>query len=152
MVLPATVIQTVILHWYQPNLVANCTPSLSFTPLVPDEGRHSFNVASYIGPQPPPGSHHRYVYLLFAQPPAYKFPECFSHIPPETMEARAGFDVREFMRAAALGPPIAVNYFFARNDKPDGNHPSPSSSATTTSFQSVFCDTSPTSLWQTRGI
>jgi hypothetical protein len=32
-----------------------------------------------------------YVYLLFAQPPPYQFPGCFSHVFPETVSARAGF-------------------------------------------------------------
>lgn len=146
--LPGTATQTVVLHWYQPDLMANCTDSVPSEPLVPvaDGAPH---LAPYIGPQPPRKSHHRYVYLLFRQPPTYQFPDCFAHIPPKNMDARAGFDIRMFMDAAALDTPVAVTYFFARNDDTEGNGPTSwsSTSATTTSFRAVTCDkTGPTHL------
>lgn len=141
--LPGTAIQTVVLHWYQPNMVFNCTQKGHRDLLRPGINCTASHIAPYIPPQPPPCSHHRYVYLLFAQSPSYRFPECFSHIPPKTVDARAGFDMRQFMQVAALDPPIAVNYFVARNNATDDDR-SPSPSATTTSFRSVTCHTGPT--------
>lgn len=141
--LPGTAIQTVVLHWYQPDLIFNCAKHNHTPFLVPDNDTISDNVAPYIAPQPPPCSHHRYVYFLFEQPSSYRSPQCFSHIPPKTVDARAGFDMREFMHAAGLGTPVAVNYFFARSNASDC---APIPSATTTSFRSVACDTTPTAL------
>ncbi|KAJ5625340.1 hypothetical protein N7510_001649 [Penicillium lagena] len=145
-----TAIQTVVLHWYQSDLIVNCTETDSSGYLVPSDGSGGLSslIAEYIGPQPPPGSHHRYVYLLYAQPLNYCFPACFSHIPPENMAARAGFDVRQFMQAAGLDVPLAVNYFFGRNDSSGGSSRT-WQSATTTSFQSVTCDPAPTeAMWK----
>ncbi|KAJ5818945.1 hypothetical protein N7474_004536 [Penicillium riverlandense] len=148
--MPGAAIQTVVLHWYQSGLIVNCTDTDSRGHLVPsaDSGGPSSPIAEYIGPQPPPGSHHRYVYLLYVQPFKYRFPACFSHIPPKIMAARAGFDVRRFMQAAGLDVPLAVNYFFGRNESP--GQPSLSwLSATITSFQSVTCDPAPTEvMWK----
>lgn len=149
-VMPNTGTQTVVLHWYQPHLAFNCTNGNqdedTSRRLIPDNNINSTTdyLAPYIAPQPPPNSHHRYVFLLFAQPPDYRFPKCFSHIPPKTPDARAGFDLRQFMHAAGLGPPVAVNYFYGRNQASDHNSPPPSSSVTTTSFRSVTCTTVPT--------
>lgn len=139
--IPGTAIEIVVLHWYQPDLVFKCTEQSNAPFLTPDDDTISDSVAPYIGPQPPPCTHHRYVYFLFEQPPTYRFPECFSHVPPKTLEARAGFDMREFMRAAGLEAPVAVNYFFGRHNASD----CPAiPSATTTSFHPVTCDTAPT--------
>lgn len=139
--LPETAIETVVLHWYQPDLIFSCTEQTEPPFLVPDNDTISENVAPYIAPQPPPCSHHRYVYFLFQQPSGYQFPQCFSHLPPRTMDARAGFDMREFMHAAGLETPTAVNYFFGRHNVSDC---APGPSATTTSFRSVMCDIAPT--------
>ncbi|CAL5867125.1 uncharacterized protein PFLUO_LOCUS1337 [Penicillium psychrofluorescens] len=148
--IPGTAIQTVVLHWYQPDLILNCTETNSPGHLVPSDGSGgpSSPIAEYIGPQPPLGSHHRYVYLLYVQPLKYRFPACFSHIPPENMAARAGFDVRQFMQAAGLDVPLAVTYFFGRNENP-GRPSRTWQSATTTSFQSVTCDPASTeAIWK----
>lgn len=138
---PGTAIEIVVLHWYQPDLVFNCTKEIHPPFLIPDNDTISDNVAPYIGPQPPPCTHHRYVYFLFEQPSSYRFPICFSHVPPKTSDARAGFDMREFMQAAGLEAPVAVNYFFGRHD---ASSCPPIPSATTTSFRSVTCDAAPT--------
>jgi hypothetical protein len=146
-IMPNTGTQTIVLHWYQPHLTFNCTDGnhheQTSSRLIPDNNlNHTTDYpAPYIGPRPPPNTHHRYVFLLFAQPPNYEFPKCFSHIPPKTPEARTGFDLRQFMHAAALDPPVAINYFYGRNHASDHNCPPPSSSVTTTSFRSVTCTT-----------
>ncbi|KAJ5676365.1 hypothetical protein N7536_012537 [Penicillium majusculum] len=142
-ILPGTRIQSVILHWYQPNLMIDCTNPPPPSTIVPgkDGGKKHRPAASYIAPRAPPNTHHRYVYLLFAQPPAYQFPYCFSHVFPETVSARAGFDIREFMQAAGLDPPIAMNYFIGRHEPAEGETTTMPQSATTTSFRSVDCPT-----------
>ncbi|KGO76012.1 Major facilitator superfamily domain, general substrate transporter [Penicillium italicum] len=142
-ILPGTRIQSVILHWYQPNLMIDCTKPSPPSIIVPgkDSGDKNHPIASYIAPRAPPNTHHRYVYLLFEQPPAYQFPPCFSHVFPETVSARAGFDIREFVKAAGLDPPIAMNYFIGRNEPTDGETTTMPPSATTTSFRSVDCPT-----------
>ncbi|KAJ5577433.1 uncharacterized protein N7459_006397 [Penicillium hispanicum] len=144
--IPDTGIETVVLHWYQPDLVFNCTPHHPPAWLLPDGDLVSPSEAPYIAPQPPPTSHHRYLYLLFVQPEGYQFPKCFSHIPPKTVEARGGFDIRQFMDAAGLDQPVALNYFFARKDVPEGEKPPVLPSATTTSFRTVSCTPAPTSV------
>ncbi|KAJ5371610.1 hypothetical protein N7517_003616 [Penicillium concentricum] len=141
-ILPGTAIQSVILHWYQPNLTMDCTKPAPPSKLVPAKDHEDHNsTASYIAPRAPPNTHHRYVYLLFVQPPAYQFPECFSHVFPETVSARAGFDIREFVKAAGLEPPIAMNYFIGRHEPSEGETTTIPQSATTTSFRSVDCPT-----------
>ena len=142
-ILPGTHIQSVILHWYQPNLMMDCTKPTPPSTIVPgkDHGHKHDPVASYVAPRAPPNTHHRYVYLLFAQPPAYQFPECFAHVFPETVSARAGFDIRKFVQAAGLSPPIAMNYFIGRHEPAEGEMTTMPHSVTTTSFRSVNCPT-----------
>ncbi|OQE13289.1 hypothetical protein PENFLA_c051G02403 [Penicillium flavigenum] len=142
-IIPGTRIQSVILHWYQANLMVDCTKPSPPSILVPgkDHGDKHDPIASYIAPRAPPNTHHRYVYLLFAQPPTYQFPECFSHVFPETVSARAGFDMRKFVPAAGLDPPIAMNYFIGRHEPTEGETTTMPRGATTTSFRSVDCPT-----------
>ncbi|EAW14391.1 YbhB/YbcL family Raf kinase inhibitor-like protein [Aspergillus clavatus NRRL 1] len=107
---------TTVLHWYQPDMtvsrVCACTDDgIDWLVNATSPG------AEYIAPQPPPLTRHRYVYLLYEQDPEYVFPECFGHIFPQTMEARAGFDIRQFVHAAGLRPPVAGNFFFVDNDE-----------------------------------
>ncbi|GFN21317.1 putative MFS efflux transporter [Aspergillus tubingensis] len=144
---------TVILHWYQPDLIPypNNTNILLPNPQVPTR-----KSAPYIGPQPPTNSHHRYLYLLYTQPPNYTFPECFEHIFPPTAEARAGFDMKLFVDAAGLGTPVAGNWFYVRNevDLPTGSGSEggvamstsmSTATTTTTSMRWVECDLSSSS-------
>lgn len=144
-IFPGTKVQSVILHWYQAHLFMDCTnphhPSLR-VPGKNHEDKYPLE-ASYIAPRPPPNTHHRYVFLLFAQPSEYLFPDCFAHVFPETVGARSGFDVAKFIQVAGLDPPIAMNYFIGRN-QPAEDEPTPVVSATTTSFRSVDCPTSAT--------
>ncbi|KAJ5153630.1 uncharacterized protein N7500_009069 [Penicillium coprophilum] len=142
-ILPGTRIQSVILHWYQPNLMMDCKKPTPPSRIVPgkDYDDQPQPTASYIAPRAPPNTHHRYVYLLFEQPEAYQFPECFSHVFPETVSARAGFDIREFIQATVLDPPVAMNYFIGRHEPGQGETTTMSYSATTTSFRSVDCAT-----------
>ncbi|KAJ5179281.1 hypothetical protein N7492_002491 [Penicillium capsulatum] len=137
-VIPGTATSTVVLHWYQPDLIPDCSKKSNSNLLVPDSNTSSPCIAGYIPPQLPPGSHHRYIYLLYEQSETYEFPDCFSHIPPKTLDGRAGFDMREFMSAAGLGSPIALNYFFGRNNASDSEVTS-IPSHTTTSFRSMTC-------------
>ncbi|RAK94057.1 citrate synthase [Aspergillus costaricaensis CBS 115574] len=145
---------TVILHWYQPDLIPypNNTNILLPNPQVPTR-----KSAPYIGPQPPTNSHHRYLYLLYTQPSNYIFPECFEHIFPPTAEARAGFDMKLFADAAGLGTPVAGNWFYVRNevDLPTGSESeggvatstSMNMATTTTSMRWVECDVSSSSTF-----
>ena len=101
---------TTILHWYHADLLTS--------PI----GGELFNLtdseAVYVGPTPPPGPGHRYVFLLFLQPPGYEFPECFSAVLPLTLPARLGFDIKQFMRVVGLSEPVAANYFSVTNTVP----------------------------------
>ncbi|KAL5333412.1 phosphatidylethanolamine-binding protein [Aspergillus crustosus] len=114
---------TVILHWYQPDMVVR-QHERSWL----EQGPHRKNGphkavsaltygAEYMYPRPPPNTHHRYVYLLFEQHDQYEFPACFGHIFPKTFEARAGFDLRQFVAITGLAYPVAGNYFFGENDE-----------------------------------
>ncbi|KAL4800352.1 citrate synthase-like protein [Aspergillus venezuelensis] len=111
-------VMTVILHWYQPDMVIHHRDSSWLKPGKPRDGELNKYSAEYIAPQPPPNTHHRYVYLAFEQHDEYTFPECFHHIFPKTMEARAGFDLRQFVAVTGLRHPVAGNYFFC---KPNDN-------------------------------
>lgn len=143
-ILPGTHVQSVILHWYQPNLAVECESTRE--PLLQIPGKHPEAAASYIPPRPPPNTHHRYVFLLFKQPPQYKFPDCFTHVFPESVSARSGFDIKTFIQAAKLDPPIAMNYFFGRHDPADGESTNSPLSATTTFFHYVNCPASTAGL------
>ncbi|KJK65957.1 EcCSAthCS-perlike [Aspergillus parasiticus SU-1] len=95
--------------------------------------------AEYIAPRPPPFSHHRYVYLLFTQMGDYQFPQCYSHIFPQTAKARAGFDIQQFVDLARLGAPVAGNYFIVEYDGPV-IEPTAAASPTTTWLRSILCE------------
>ncbi|KAB8232021.1 MFS transporter [Aspergillus alliaceus] len=119
---------TTVLHWYQPDMVPVFKPNTN----TKSNLRHFDKVnqysngilanqsigAEYIAPQPPPYSRHRYVYLLYNQRPNYSLPKCYSHIFPPTIEARGGFDTRQFVDVTGLGAPVAGNYFFVEYDGP----------------------------------
>ena len=102
--------------------------------------------AEYIAPQPPQDqNHHRYVYLLFRQPVAYTFPQCFAHIFPPTLQARVGFDVRQFVDVAGLDAPVAATYFFVERNEPVSGTATVTATATGTRSPSPL--TSPTTTW-----
>jgi hypothetical protein len=149
-ILPGTSIQSVILHWYQSNLSFECTNLHSPSFIIPCKYHEdaSCAAASYIAPRAPPNSHHRYVFLLFAQHSQFQFPECFAHVFPETVSARSGFDIKKFIQVAELDPPIALNYFVGGHEPADGEPTTEPPTASTTFFHSVNCPTSATSLQQ----
>ena len=118
---------TTILHWYQPDLLMNPNSGELFN--LSDNG------ALYVGPTPPPGPSHRYMFLLFVQPSGYVIPECFLDILPLTLPARQGFNVEQFMRVTGLGKPIAANFFSAVNS----DTATSTRVATATSLSSADC-------------
>ncbi|OGM47737.1 MFS efflux transporter [Aspergillus bombycis] len=143
---------TVALHWYQPDMV--CVMPRSSQMDISKENRileredgysnggilvNQSTGAEYIAPRPPPFSHHRYVHLLFVQKTDFQFPKCYSHIFPPTAEARAGFDVHQFVAAARLGAPVAGNYFMVEYDGPVMK-PTATASPTTTWLRSMLCE------------
>ncbi|KAE8384367.1 citrate synthase [Aspergillus alliaceus] len=147
---------TTVLHWYQPDMVPVFKPNTN----TKSNLRHFDKVnlysngilanqsigAEYIAPQPPPYSRHRYVYLLYNQRPNYSLPKCYSHIFPPTIEARGGFDTRQFVDVTGLGAPVAGNYFFVEYDGPVIK-PTVTARPTTTWLRSAPCEgVTPTSL------
>ena len=106
----------------------------------PGKGPYGKHPAEYIAPQPPPNTHHRYVYLAFEQHEQYTFPDCFAHIFPKTMDARAGFDLHQFVEVTGLQRPVAGNYFFVNNDHAvTGTSSTPTTTPTTTWVRSAPC-------------
>ena len=103
-----------LLHWLQPNLVANAT-ELTFDAVA--TGASSAVGAEYIPPTPPGGSGpHRYTFVLFEQPSMWTIPAAFSTInPPADTSARIGFNLVDFVSQSGLGEPIAANYLRVLN-------------------------------------
>ncbi|KAB8269257.1 citrate synthase-like protein [Aspergillus minisclerotigenes] len=143
---------TVALHWYQPDMLCILQDTglldMSNNKRISDEidGYSNGGIlvnkslgAEYIAPRPPPFSHHRYVYLLFTQKGDYQFPQCYSHIFPQTATARAGFDIQQFVDVARLGAPVAGNYFIVEYDGPV-IEPTATASPTTTWLRSILCE------------
>ncbi|KAB8219807.1 citrate synthase-like protein [Aspergillus novoparasiticus] len=133
---------TVALHWYQPDMLCVMQDTglldMSNNKRILDRIDGSMG-AEYIAPRPPPFSHHRYVYLLFTQKGDYQFPQCYSHIFPQTARARAGFDIQQFVDLASLGAPVAGNYFIVEYDGPV-IEPTATASPTTTWLRSILCE------------
>ncbi|KAE8333288.1 phosphatidylethanolamine-binding protein [Aspergillus sergii] len=143
---------TVALHWYQPDMLCAMQDTglmdMSDNKRILDkvDGYSNGGIlvnksmgAEYIAPRPPPFSHHRYVYLLFNQKGDYQFPQCYSHIFPQTAKARAGFDIQQFVDLARLGAPVAGNYFIVEYDGPV-IEPTATASPTTTWLRSILCE------------
>lgn len=124
---------TTVLHWLQ-SLRADCQTGLLY------ENPESEQTATYIPPQPPKRSHHRYIFLLFKQPDDYNLPECYQHILPATKEARVGFDPKGFVEVLGLGSPLAGNWFYVEN----GGEPVASDVAPTTTSLRIVCTGSST--------
>lgn len=101
---------TTILHLYQADITL--TPDLV---LNAPTGNASTG-ASYIGPAPPPGPPHRYTFLLFSQPAGFEVPDAFSNISPAGgITDRLGFQITDFVAAAALDAPLAGTFFTVLN-------------------------------------
>jgi hypothetical protein len=102
-----------LLHWYQPDfIIKDKSRALSVQHFSKRQK------AKYIAPSPPPGdSAHRYVQILFEQPDRYIFPPGFDKYLGKNPEARMGFEIKEFIRAAGLGEPVAGNWFLVQTLK-----------------------------------
>ncbi|KAJ2965778.1 hypothetical protein NQ176_g10453 [Zarea fungicola] len=109
-----------IAHWIQADLIAvhegvtANDDSEGFTTLEPE----SLPVMPYVGPGPPPPSApHRYVFLLWEQPPNIGSSEAVREILSLSAEpglmARIRWDQSVFETKMGLGEPLAANYFVA---------------------------------------
>ncbi|EED15411.1 conserved hypothetical protein [Talaromyces stipitatus ATCC 10500] len=95
-----------LLHWYQPDLIlSGRTGRLSI------ESDSNMPKAMYAGPAPPPGPAHRYVEVIFKQPERYELPADFEKFLENTIAARLGFDIEQFVKEAGLSEPVAGNWF-----------------------------------------
>lgn len=104
-----------LLHWYQPDLIIKDKKSRVLS--IPHSSKQQ--KAKYIAPSPPPGSPHRYVQVLFVQPDHYIFPREFEKYLGKKSEARLGFEIKEFIRAAKLDEPLAGNWFLVQTSEKD---------------------------------
>jgi len=71
-------------------------------------------LSEYIGSGPPEGTGlHRYVFLVFEQPGKLTFdaPKL-----GQSIEGRADFDIREFVKKNGVGPLVAANFYLAEFD------------------------------------
>ena len=90
------------LHWLAPNV------DISKANAAVPTGA---GVVSYRQPSPPPGdTPHRYVYLLYAQPPNFTPPAQLATL----QQNRLGFDVNAFASASGLGQPQAANFIMVQ--------------------------------------
>jgi hypothetical protein len=102
-----------ILEWFELDLTASDT---SFD-LDSTGTSTSKSGAPYLAPDPPAGSTHQYVLLLFAQPMGFVVPRGYAVDPPRSRDARRGFDINHFIAAVAqggvmsLGDVVAATYF-----------------------------------------
>ncbi|KAG5634815.1 hypothetical protein H0H81_000618 [Sphagnurus paluster] len=88
-----------IRHLVAPDLAASAKSSQLTTATAP--------ISAYIPPGPPAGSPaHRYIILLYKQPPGFKNQKL---ITPST--GVTNFDVGAFAAATGLGNPVAGNFF-----------------------------------------
>lgn len=93
-----------ILHWIQPGLrLSTESPSLQATEPF---------VANYIGPAPPPGPPHRYVFFLYEQPAGF---DGAKYAPAGGKNLsnwnRMRYSLDDWKKKAGLGEVLGVNYF-----------------------------------------
>ncbi|ETS76602.1 hypothetical protein PFICI_11989 [Pestalotiopsis fici W106-1] len=117
--------QSGLLHWlYQDGAVR-------------DDGTifNSTSLAVYVGPSPPAGETHRYLFLAFSQPE--KFATSINY-DADIPISRAGFNPQAFANQTGLGLPYAVNYFLVSGTSSNTTTTASSPVATVTStFVSV---------------
>lgn len=99
-----------ILHWIQPGLQATASER--------DPNIYTLNatapfVANYIGPAPPPGSSpHRYLFMVYEQPAAFKGEQ---YAPPNGQTLgnmhRMRYSLDSWEKEIGLGSILAANYF-----------------------------------------
>ncbi|ERF73984.1 hypothetical protein EPUS_03798 [Endocarpon pusillum Z07020] len=93
---------------------------------------------------PPPGTPHRYVFWMFAQPDEFAVPESFSNVnPPASNTDRIGFNLTDFVAAAGLDAPLAGNYFTVVNSSATA---SSTGSASATSSPAQYTGSASTSM------
>ncbi|KAH0836009.1 protease inhibitor [Fonsecaea pedrosoi] len=104
-----------ILHWLQTGLVIGgsssadgVAPAAAGQLTSPDPA-----VAFWAGPGPPPiSSPHRYVFLLYAQPPDFDA-RTFTKAGGFGIRDRMRWDPSRFEKRAKLGTPVAATYFLS---------------------------------------
>ncbi|KAJ3497359.1 hypothetical protein NLG97_g1966 [Lecanicillium saksenae] len=106
-----------IVHWIQTDLIAAANGSEDgFTKLESD----ARCIMPYIGPGPPPPSApHRYVFMLWEQPPVVSADSVCKTLsfPSEPgLTARIRWDQSSVEKKLGLGQPLAVNYFVANSE------------------------------------
>ncbi|GES62764.1 putative protease inhibitor [Aspergillus terreus] len=99
-----------ILHWVQSGLQP--IPSESDPSTFTLSATEPF-VANYIGPAPPPGSSpHRYIFILYEEPPAFKVEK---YAPPNGQKLgnmhRMRYDLDAWEKKIGLKSILAANYF-----------------------------------------
>jgi len=94
------------LHWLSPNVDLSKEKAV-----VPTTGA---NFVKYFQPTPPRGDpHHRYTFLLYAQPDAFSIPAKYSNLQRKVF----AFNVTDFAAAAGLGQPKAATFMKVKQDK-----------------------------------
>ncbi|KAJ6789122.1 hypothetical protein PWT90_08320 [Aphanocladium album] len=106
-----------IAHWIQTDLIIASNGSEDgFTKLETD----ARCIMPYIGPGPPPPSApHRYVFMLWKQPPALSADSVCAtlSLPSEpSLTARMRWDQSSVEEKLGLGEPLAVNFFVANSE------------------------------------
>ncbi|KAF2813652.1 PEBP-like protein [Mytilinidion resinicola] len=104
-----------LLHWFVPNVTVASDGGLTLDIPVPGVGQTSG--APYLQPSPPAGDNpHTYTFLLFSQAPNFTVPSEFASInPPADSNARIGFNLSSFAKAAGLAALLAANYMQVQN-------------------------------------
>lgn len=131
-----------ILHWYQPELSLGSSILGQYQAL--EVADTSAPAAPYIPPSPSKGtphSVHKYVILLYKQPPKYSLPDCLRNATlSPAIDVRAAFNLDQFVKAAGLGEPVAASWFKENNTQPA----STTYPVTQRSTKSYACGSTPT--------
>ncbi|KIW60601.1 hypothetical protein PV05_00807 [Exophiala xenobiotica] len=134
-----------LLHFFQPNL-AGASEVLSDFSTDADNATTAGTV-EYIAPSPPAGDGpHRYTLLLYRQFEDFSIPDEFSSFfPPANTQARIGFDMAGFAKAANLPAPVGANWFQVQN----GEAAPSSTTSSETSGSTTVTETTSTSSTET---
>ncbi|KAJ9632865.1 uncharacterized protein PV06_09777 [Exophiala oligosperma] len=121
-----------LLHYFQPNLAGASEVLSDFS-----KDAQNFTSASpvqYIAPGPPAGDGpHRYTLLLYPQFEGFSVPKAYSSFfPPANVNARIGFDMAGFAKAANLPQPVGANWFEVQNGEAAPSSTAGSGSAAST--------------------
>ncbi|KAL6251029.1 hypothetical protein RBB50_001237 [Rhinocladiella similis] len=122
-----------LLHYFQPNLAGASEVLSDFS--TDAENFTSASPVQYIAPGPPAGDGpHRYTLLLYRQFEGFSIPADYSSFfPPADVNARIGFDMAGFAKAANLPEPVGANWFEAQNGEASPSSTASSGSAASTS-------------------